>query len=89
MLLTWTFSFYLTKNNWLPFDFGSFNPLSYGIFQLTTTLLVLMPLVEIIHNKIEMPLTKYGKNLVENSNKNQINPILLSSTNLVELKKAS
>ena len=89
MLFTWTFSFYLTKNNWLPFDFGSFNPLSYGIFQLTTTLLVLMPLVEIIHNKIEMPLTKYGKNLVENSNKNQINPILLSSTNIGELKKAS
>ena len=63
MLLAWTIFYYLTKHNLVFFDFRSFHPVYYGVFQIITVSILLIPFGEFVYKKIEIPLAQYGRSL--------------------------
>jgi peptidoglycan/LPS O-acetylase OafA/YrhL len=63
MLLAWTIFYFLTKHNLVFFDFRSFHPVYYGVFQIITVSILLIPFGEFVYKKIEIPFAQYGRSL--------------------------
>ena len=63
MLLAWTIFYFLAKQNLVSFDFRLFHPVYYGVFQIVTVSILLVPFGEFVYRKVEIPLAQYGRSL--------------------------
>ena len=63
MLIAWTLACFLTKQKLMPFEFRTLSPIVYGCFQIFSAGILLIPFVELIYRKVEIPLANYGKKL--------------------------